>query len=149
MCITARTELDCVPESAAAARAWVVAQLAGMYADLQVAVDDVALVVSELATNCVRADGHRFVLGVEGHHARVSVATTDSAPGLPERRDADPLAATGRGLAIVEGLATRWGVAPGEHEKTVWADLPAPPDSGPLFACTGAPRVPDHEGSRE
>ena len=37
----------------------------------------------------------------------------------------------GRGLAIVECLASTWGVRASTGEVTVWAVLPAPPCRGP------------------
>ncbi|MEV0847676.1 hypothetical protein AB0J21_17705 [Streptomyces sp. NPDC049954] len=57
---------------------------------------------------------------------RVLVAVTDDAPSaLPARRDGQPYAEHGRGLALVRALAHRTGhrVHPRDgrpYEKTVW-----------------------------
>ncbi|HET6877435.1 MAG TPA: ATP-binding protein [Jatrophihabitans sp.] len=133
--MSATTKLPCVPESARVARDWVSAELAGMYASLDTQVDDVSLVVSELVTNCVRTEAHYFALDVDGHRARVTVATTDDAPGMPSPKKASPGDAHGRGLAIVDALADQWGVDRHSHCKTVWADLAVPTSAGPTFDC--------------
>ena len=42
---------------------------------------------------------------------------------------------TGRGVAIIDGIAERWGVEPHEGGKRVWALLPRHPSgSGPAAA---------------
>lgn len=89
-----------------AARVWTLACLPATYAR----VDDVALVVTELATNAVlhsasAAPGARFTVRVEQlRDGGVEVTVTDAgAPLVPARRqDADIY---GRGLAIVRELA--------------------------------------------
>ena len=136
MCQSATTELPCVPESARVAREWVTAELARMYTSLDASVNDVSVVVSELVTNCVQTQAHHFALGVDGHHARLTVAATDDAPGMPTPRQTGLGEAHGRGLAIVEALADRWGVDKKPHGKTVWADLAVPATARPTFDCT-------------
>lgn len=91
---------------------------------------DAALLVSELATDVVR---HGPFLERE-----FEVAVTALADGscLIEVSDEDLLeprlrtvgegAETGRGLRLVENIATAWGVwSRGRHGKTVWALLMA------------------------
>jgi len=136
MCQSVTTQLLCVPESARVAREWVSDELGRMYTSLDAAADDVSVVVSELVTNCVQTDAHYVALGVDGHHARLTVATTDDAPGLPTRRRASPADPHGRGLAIVDALADRWGIEPQSHGKTVWADLALPAGAGATFDCS-------------
>lgn len=135
MCQSVTTSLPCMPESARVARDWVSDELGRMYSAFDAAVDDVSVVVSELVTNCVQTRAHYFALGVDGHHARVTVATTDDAPGMPAPRQPGSGDAHGRGLAIVEALADRWGVEKQSHGKTVWADLHVPADAQPTFDC--------------
>ncbi|MEU8758020.1 ATP-binding protein [Streptomyces sp. NPDC048659] len=91
--------------------------------------DAATQIVAELAANAVthgRVAGRDFRLGllVQGDALRIEVADT--------RGDRMPLlgrpgggAESGRGLLIVEGLATRgWGVRLGPVPgKTVWAEL--------------------------
>ncbi|MFJ8488522.1 ATP-binding protein [Streptomyces sp. NPDC094038] len=93
--------------------------------------DTVTLVVAELAANAVlhgRVPGRDFELSLRYDRAAdvVRVEVSDTHPGLPE--PPDPAARTtdaehGRGLLLVEAVATRWGVTertgPG---KTVWAE---------------------------
>ncbi|MCF3133914.1 ATP-binding protein [Streptomyces olivochromogenes] len=95
------------------------------------ALEDVVLLVSELATNVVRhgpllerefevavtalADGSCLVeVSDEGRHE----------PRLRLVRDGDE---TGRGLHLVAAVAAAWGVwSRGGHGKTVWALVSAP-----------------------
>jgi anti-sigma regulatory factor (Ser/Thr protein kinase) len=83
--------------------------------------DDIALMVSELATNCVRhaEDGFRVAVAYTSYEIRVGV--TDTAYGDARPRTADPSDPDGRGLQIVDRLSTQRGVnrtdTPG---KTVW-----------------------------
>lgn len=85
--------------------------------------DAVALLVSEVATNAlVHAEGDVQVRVVtRGDVLRVEVA--DESPLLPQPRAAGPLEEGGRGLALVESVASAWGVTPLEHGKVVWFEL--------------------------
>jgi hypothetical protein len=138
VCHRAETELPCETRSAGRARHWLAAQLAAMYGALDVAAEDMVLVVSELVANCIKAEAHQFTLAVEAHHAFVRVAAVDDAPGLPVLGGAAPDAPGGRGLVIVDALSLRWGVTPGRDSKTVWAELPVPSSAAPRFACSVA-----------
>ncbi|MGN6608762.1 MAG: ATP-binding protein, partial [Jatrophihabitans sp.] len=73
--------MTCEPAAVPAARHWTTEQLDLMYASAPTA-DDVALVVSELVSNCVRAEAHTFTLALEGHHERLRVEAADDAPGM-------------------------------------------------------------------
>lgn len=92
-------------------RADVVAWLGGTGADVE-ALERVALVVSELAANAVQAGpGRPFEVraGREGQYVVVAVRNPtdgDRPPGRTEWRPAELLAPRGRGLAIVDALAT-------------------------------------------
>lgn len=89
--------------------------------------DDLAIIVSELVTNSVlhgrtrRRDPIHLLVRVAGGRIRVEV--TDRGHGF-DGAEGDPPRNGGRGLAIVEHLADRWG-----HERdsrtTVWAELSA------------------------
>lgn len=136
MCQQAHLKMPSAPASMAAARAWVAAQLDDLYATLpSVLRDDVALIVSELATNCVRNAPGGFELDLDVHHAWLTIAATDTAPGMPTRRAPAPVAASGRGLNIIAALAERWGVTPRDAGKTVWVQLGLPQHAGPSFTC--------------
>lgn len=85
--------------------------------------DAVALLVSEVATNAlVHAEGDVQVRVVtRGDVLRVEVA--DESPLMPKPRAAGLLEEGGRGLALVETLATSWGVTLQDHGKIVWFEV--------------------------
>jgi hypothetical protein len=85
--------------------------------------DEVTLLVSELASNAVRHAGTPFSVSLECDGATVRVAVSDGEPALPVLQRPPVDAITGRGLLIVDALATRWGVDPGATGKTVWFEL--------------------------
>jgi anti-sigma regulatory factor (Ser/Thr protein kinase) len=86
----------------------------------------VELMVSELATNCIRHSKTAFdiVIGRSGRNVRIEV--TDRAGGTPRVRSPAPEEPSGRGLKIVEMLSNDWGVDyhPGDG-KTVWFTVDA------------------------
>lgn len=92
--------------------------------------DTAVLLVSELLTNaCLHARAPRgryiaarCVLGDGGLRVEVSDAGGSE---LPVAREAGPDDETGRGLALVAALASRWGAYPRRHGigKTVWFEL--------------------------
>ncbi|MCW2761678.1 MAG: anti-sigma regulatory factor [Marmoricola sp.] len=90
--------------------------------------DDARLVVSELVGNAVRharplADGTMRVAWVAGP-TWLDIAVTDGgARTTPERVDASVSDLAGRGLAIVETLASRWWVESTRSRTTVHALL--------------------------
>jgi anti-sigma regulatory factor (Ser/Thr protein kinase) len=85
---------------------------------------DVALVTSELASNAVRhaATPFEVVLDFSSGHVRVEVR--DASPAVPRGGAADD-GATGRGLGVVDRLASSWGVDATDRGKVVWAQLRA------------------------
>ena len=108
----------------------------GVAADV---VDDAALLVSELVGNAVRyahpLPGDVLTVRWEARRGRLLVRVTDGGGrDAPHVRDAGPRDTRGRGLAIVEALAARWGVERSRDAigamSTVWAELsltlPAP-----------------------
>ncbi|MGQ4268592.1 ATP-binding protein [Nocardiopsis changdeensis] len=126
----------------------------------QTVIDNAELVVSELVTNSVEANGltmqtpvgeigsrNLFTLHLAASPTHLYIEVTDRAPGDPTPRYQDDDAESGRGLFLVEALCERWGVTP--HQpigKTVWCVLslrpPAPAAAGeettPLPAQTPA-----------
>ena len=107
--------------------------------------ESAGLIVSELVANGVNAsagddgpyrDGRllmvQVILRVNGTRVRAEV--WDEAPGAPAPREAANDAETGRGLHLVEALATRWGwhkgTGPGPA-KCVWAELAGEPENVP------------------
>jgi anti-anti-sigma factor len=120
-----RTKLPRGPEAPAAARRAVVSWLAeALGAE---ALDDVELLVSELVTNAVRhpraADGRIEVEAVV-LPGRVRVAVSDPGTGFtkPKVGAPPPDAVGGRGLLIVDRVASSWGVTPGRPTQ-VWFEI--------------------------
>jgi anti-sigma regulatory factor (Ser/Thr protein kinase) len=88
-------------------------------------VEMVGLMVSELATNCVRHTTTDFTLELEQTADHIRVGVTDRGSGEPIVRSPEPSDPSGRGLQIVQELADEFGVdyRPLEgaaREKTVW-----------------------------
>lgn len=81
------------------------------------------LLVSELVTNVVlhARTGCEVRLRRDGSGVRVDVA--DDNPQLPSRTAHDVDASTGRGLLLVDQLASRWGTASEPDGKIVWFAL--------------------------
>ncbi|GAA4239736.1 ATP-binding protein [Actinomadura meridiana] len=96
------------------------------------AVDDMVLVVSELVANAVTHtasgdEGGRveIVLTAEDGGYRLEVADCGGAGANPHVK-VDPGAETGRGMRIVDALASRWGFRLDGDRTVVWAEFPAP-----------------------
>ena len=81
------------------------------------------LLTSELVTNAVLHGRGEPVLAVEVDARRVRVAVHDDTPAVPVVRHPGPLAASGRGMQLIEGLAARWGVEPDARGKDVWFEI--------------------------
>jgi anti-sigma regulatory factor (Ser/Thr protein kinase) len=89
-------------------------------------IQDVQLIVSELATNCVVYARTPFTvrISLSADHARIEVG--DTARGVPVLRRPKEEQVRGRGLVITDALSTAWGVEQrGQSEKVVWASVPA------------------------
>lgn len=89
---------------------------------------DVALLASEVATNAVShaASGFTLLVRFDGSHVRLEVE--DDSPLLPERRSVPVDHPSGRGLFLVESLATRWGTTTTPSGgKRVWFEVAVPP----------------------
>lgn len=108
--------------------------------------DDVVLVASELVANALRhgvcldgargqADREDVRISLVSTGSHVICAVTDPSEEPPVRMSADPLAASGRGLQLVESLSLCWGWTLLDddregpslnpvHGKSVWAIFP-------------------------
>lgn len=87
-------------------------------------VDDAELLVSELVTNAVKHSSGDIGLSVSCDDDYLHIEVRDkSRIGIPEVHVVGPTDETGRGLALVEHIATRWGWTKGRSGKVVWIDL--------------------------
>jgi DNA-binding NarL/FixJ family response regulator len=86
----------------------------------------VELLVSELVTNAVvhASSAPRVEVALDGDTARVQVYDDD--PALPTAGEASTSSLGGRGLFLVEQLATRWGTEPHGDGKVIWFELDRP-----------------------
>ncbi|MEU6309632.1 ATP-binding protein [Streptomyces sp. NPDC047014] len=89
---------------------------------------DAALCVTELLANVIRhvGEGTPVTLRVTGtgRATRTRVELTDPDPrAWPVPRQADDTDESGRGLALLDAVALRWGVVRGARTKTVWCEL--------------------------
>ena len=87
--------------------------------------DTVLLLVSEVVTNAIRHAATPFdlTITVEGSKVTVSVVDHDR-DHAPEIQDPGPTDTSGRGLLIVDTLATSWGYETvGGDTKSVWFSL--------------------------
>ncbi len=84
------------------------------------------LMVSELATNCVRHSRTAFEVVIARRADEVRIEVSDRAAGRPTVRSPKPEDPSGRGLRIVDMLSDDWGVD--YHAglgKTVWCVVSA------------------------
>lgn len=118
---SASTDLPAHPLSARRARRFV---LTALDAFAVRGVDEVAeLLTSEVVTNAVVHAHSSVRISVEGVADGVRVSVADSDPLIPALRRPVDDAEHGRGLHLVDTLAARWGVEPGDGGKSVWFEL--------------------------
>jgi anti-sigma regulatory factor (Ser/Thr protein kinase) len=114
-----------VPEAVAAARRFVNDVLEG-WGEHEI-IWEAALVVSELATNALTHSGSPFRASVRRSRDVVRIGVEDAGPGLPESRAATLDDLNGRGIAIIDEIADRWGFDPLTNGKVSWAELAVRP----------------------
>ncbi|MFF6778970.1 SpoIIE family protein phosphatase [Streptomyces sp. NPDC012637] len=115
------------PEDAAPERARRLARRALVRWELEEISDSVELLISEVVTNAVRYAERPVTLRLlKTDVLRCEVG--DDSPQLPRRRWARDTDESGRGLAVVEALSSRWGAVPTYGGKAVWfeVDLASP-----------------------
>ena len=98
-------------------------------------VADISLVVSELVTNAVEHGEPPVMFGIDSsvdtstdpntdpNTVRIRVTVSDEGGGEPRVRAAADHAIGGRGLALVEMLASRWQWRRDGKRLTVWAEF--------------------------
>jgi anti-sigma regulatory factor (Ser/Thr protein kinase) len=122
------------PQSVPAARRFATNALRGASQEMLEAVE---LMVSELATNCIRHTDSGFDLTIIRSGQDIRVEATDHAGGTPTMRSPQPTDPSGRGLKIIDMLSARWGVQSRPFAgKTVWFTIS---DVAPAVASKSCP----------
>jgi hypothetical protein len=122
-----QARLEPRPSSVRAARA--LADQACQAWNLENLLEDIRLVVSELAANAVEHAGTDFIVTVSRRGPRVHVAIHDHLRRFPRPsppNGAGPrvsLGERGRGLHLVHATAAAWGAMPARDGKVVWATV--------------------------
>ncbi|WP_432117193.1 ATP-binding protein [Streptomyces sp. bgisy032] len=102
---------------------------------------DVQLCASELVTNVIRHVGEGVPVTVRVWcdgcgGTRLEVSDPDARARPVPRATVSADEESGRGLALMDALALRWGVAHGPTGKTVWCELgSAAPEDGVAPGC--------------
>jgi hypothetical protein len=92
-------------------------------------IDEVAeLLTDELVSNVVCHVGSTMEVRAHRGATSIRIEVDDSSTELPVRREPDDLDEHGRGVMLVERLATDWGVDVHDAGKTIWFELSAAPD---------------------
>jgi serine/threonine-protein kinase RsbW len=118
-----------VPASAGQIRRQLTADLRARHVQAAI-VDEAALLVGELVGNSIRharplPDGNILASWrIEGGRLQVRVTDGGSVHEEPHLAHAGPRDTRGRGMSIVDALATLWGVERSAGSTTVWATLP-------------------------
>ncbi|WP_328753283.1 ATP-binding protein [Streptomyces sp. NBC_00285] len=117
------------PAEVGRARRWARSRLAlsGIGVDEPLA-ENLILLVSELVTNAVVHTGRPAVLRLSlpdmaAEAATVRLEVADHSGRAPVPRCVDGDATGGRGLALVDGLADRWGWSREGGGKSIWCEL--------------------------
>jgi anti-sigma regulatory factor (Ser/Thr protein kinase) len=108
----------------AAARRILTEVCAGLPRD---ALEIVHLLASELVANAIQHGTGEVQLVVRDEQGRLQVGVRDEAPGAPGPVTRGPDDVGGRGLMLIEALASEWGIEPrgteGRAGKMVWFSL--------------------------
>jgi anti-sigma regulatory factor (Ser/Thr protein kinase) len=82
------------------------------------------IVASELVTNSILHGDDPITFHLWLREDRLRIGVSDGSPDTPAAaQPASDVDTSGRGLAVVEELALRWGTDPYYRGKITWADL--------------------------
>jgi anti-sigma regulatory factor (Ser/Thr protein kinase) len=116
-------ELGAFPTAVPCARLH--ARLMALEWGLPALADTAELLVSELATNAIRASAGLLSpvmrLCLASDHQCMVIRVWDGGDQMPVRKNAGPDSESGRGLLLVESLSTEWGSYRKANGKVVWA----------------------------
>ncbi len=121
--------LPALAESVPAARRFVTKALTDM--DAAGASDDVAALVSELATNVVIHARTPYTVSVSRAGDTVRVGVRDLSRAVPRRRAYGVDSTTGRGLRLIATMASDWGIDADSGGKAIWFEVRRDNDRSP------------------
>lgn len=81
------------------------------------------MLVSELVANAILHTGTPIEIVVTADAGGVRVEVHDGSPQLPMRKHYSTMSGTGRGLMLVDRMASNWGAKRTEGGKVVWFEL--------------------------
>ncbi|WP_285565516.1 MULTISPECIES: SpoIIE family protein phosphatase [unclassified Streptomyces] len=115
--------------------------------DMAALADDAELVTGELLVNVLLHTEGGAVLTLEvlpEPVRRVRLSVQDRSSAWPRRRTPGETATSGRGLLLLDAVATRWGIEPRGEGKAVWCEIgpAAPPTSAPVHRDAAEPVTP-------
>lgn len=84
----------------------------------------ILLMVSELVANAVEHSPDPLLLSILVGEGQVRVEVSDSSMDLPAPSPLDVEAEGGRGLLIIDALASNWGTSQFDRMKIVWFTMP-------------------------
>ncbi len=116
-----RRTFPSAPASAGEARRFVESVLAAAHLDHLVYAATV--LVSELVANAILHTGTPIEVVISPEADGVRVEVHDGSPLLPIRKHYSNMSGTGRGLLLVERMATEWGSDRTDDGKVVWFEL--------------------------
>ena len=97
-------------------------QFAAHFAD-HPRLDDLLLCLSEVVTNAVLHAGPPIQVLGEFVDTKVRVEVSDGSKAVPVQRTPARTSPTGRGLNLLDNLASDWGVEITTSGKTVWFEI--------------------------
>jgi hypothetical protein len=94
--------------------------------------DPASIVATEMVNNVVAHAHTPMIVLLAAHDGGLSVAVRDQSASVPAFTGAPvaPTAYGGRGMLLIEAVATRWGNLVLDGGKVVWAVLDPPPANG-------------------
>jgi anti-sigma regulatory factor (Ser/Thr protein kinase) len=100
------------------------------------------LLTTELISNVVRhTDSRHIGLRASKDATGIRVEVTDNSPEPPSVQHPRTDQFSGRGLLLVERLASAWGTIPRPGKgKTVWFTLDTPPPTTTQYSPTASPK---------
>lgn len=119
-----RQELSAHPQALARIRRIIRAHI--KHWGFEALMDSAVLCAHELLANVEKHSGApHCVLTLERRPGGVRVVVGDSSPRLPVLREPDWIAESGRGMALLESVADRWGAELTDGGKEVWFEIGA------------------------